>query len=166
MVGALILAPTVNLFAPNTLQFTGVSATSEKAIQLHWASNSNEVYEIDEADALAGNPDGTTAWNQLYLDYPSHGTNTFIADCGNYDLSPEIPHPKLSPVRFYRVMLVEANTSASNPTVAVISPTNGAVLANKVTLQVSAASDQILSEVKLYIDGEEQWASYAMAAIL
>jgi hypothetical protein len=34
-------------FCQNTLQFTGVNATSEKAIQLHWASNSNEVYQVD-----------------------------------------------------------------------------------------------------------------------
>ncbi len=88
MVGALVMALTTTVFAQNTLQFTGVSVTSEKAIQLHWASNTNEVYEIDEADQLAGNPDGTTAWNQLYNDYPSHGTNTFIADNGNYDVTP------------------------------------------------------------------------------
>ncbi len=57
------------VFCQNTLQFTAVNVTQERAIQLHWASNSNEVYEIDYADQLAGNDDGTTAWTKLYADY-------------------------------------------------------------------------------------------------
>jgi len=145
--------------AQNTLQFTSVNATSENAIQLHWASNTNEVYEIDYADQLAGNDDGSTAWNILYDDYPSHGTNTFIADSGNYNNTPTIPHPKLSPMRFYRVMLVQANDSPSNPSVSIVTPTNGASVSGDVTIQVSASSDEILSDVKLFVDGEEQWAS-------
>ena len=44
--------------AQNALQFTGVKATVENAIQLYWASNTNEVYEIDYADQLNGNDDG------------------------------------------------------------------------------------------------------------
>src|SRR5438552_2772831 len=101
--------------AQNTLQFTGVKATVEKAILLYWASNTNEVYEIDYADQLNGNDDGTTAWMRFYTDYPSHGTNTFIADAGNYDITPEIPHPRLSTARFYRIMLTGTNTSPTNP---------------------------------------------------
>lgn len=159
MVSALVSALATNGFAQTSLQFTGASATPEHAIQLHWASNTNEVYEIDYADSLLDTNTGSITWRKLYDDYPSHGTNTFITDAGNYDTTPEIPHPKFSPMRFYRVSLVEGNTSASNPTVAVISPTNGSVLSGEVTFQVSAGSDQILSEVKLYIDGEEQWSS-------
>jgi len=52
MVSALVLALATNAFAQNALQFTSANATSEGAIQLHWASNSNEVYEIDYADSL------------------------------------------------------------------------------------------------------------------
>ncbi len=72
---------------------------------------------------------------------------------------PEIQHPKFLPMRFYRVALIETNTSASNPTVSVISPTNGTSLSESVTFQISASSSDILSEIKLYIDGEEQWPS-------
>jgi hypothetical protein len=86
---ALIAASISQGFTQNTLQFTGVNSTSDNHIQLHWASNSNEVYEIDYADVLAGNSDGSTAWNPLYEDYPSHGTNSFITDAGNYDLTPK-----------------------------------------------------------------------------
>ena len=146
-------------FAQNNLQFTGVNATPEKAIQLHWASNTNEVYEIDYANALATNADGSTAWFKLYDDYPSHGTNTFIADAGNYDVTPEIPHPDLSPMRFYRVQLVENNSSPTNPTISIISPANGDTLSGTATIQVSASSPEILDGIRLYIDGEEQWSS-------
>ena len=63
--------------AQNHLQFTGISATDEGAICLTWASVSNEVYEIDEADALIDTNTGSITWNLLYDNYPSQGTNTF-----------------------------------------------------------------------------------------
>jgi hypothetical protein len=146
-------------FSQNALAFTSVNATPDNHIQLHWASNSNEVYEIDYADQLAGNPDGSTAWNPLYEDYPSHGTNSFITDDGNYDLTPEIPYPGINPERFYRVMLVEDNSSPTNPTVSIVSPSSGDSLSGDVTMQVFASSPEILADVKLYVDGEEQWSS-------
>jgi hypothetical protein len=122
------LLTTQTSFGQNALQFTGVSATSEKAIQLHWASNPNEIYEIDEADQLAGNTDGSTAWNLLYEDYPSQGTNTFWLDTGNYFADPIIPHPSQMPMRFYRVVLTGTNTTATVPTVSIISPTNSTIV--------------------------------------
>lgn len=145
--------------AQNTLQFTSANTTSENAIQLHWASNTNEVYRIEYADQLAGNEDGSTAWNILYEDYPSHGTNSFVADAGNYDVTPTIGHPQSSPMRFYRVMLEQANTIETNPIVSVMSPTNGATLTGDITVSIAASTPDILSEVKLYVDGEEQWTS-------
>jgi Family of unknown function (DUF6345)/Bacterial Ig domain/FlgD Ig-like domain len=159
LVFGVLAAFTGQVFCQTNLQFTAVHATDEGAIQLHWASNSNEVYEIDYADSLIDTNTGSITWNKLYDDYPSHGTNTFITDAGNYDTTPEIPHPKFSPMRLYRVALIETNTSPSNPMASVVSPTNGAPLSGNVTIQVSASSDEILSDVKLYIDGEEQWPS-------
>jgi hypothetical protein len=91
--------------------------------------------------------------------YPSHGTNTFVSDAGNYDIAPEIPHPSLSPMRFYRISLVGTNTSPTNPMVSISFPTNGASLSGAVTMMVSSSSDEILTEVKLFIDGEQQWTS-------
>lgn len=155
MAGALILAPTVNVFAQNALQFTGVNATSENAIQLHWASNTNEIYEIDEADQLAGNPDGSTAWNTLYEDYPSQGTNTFWLDTGNYFADPEILHPSQMPMRFYRVVLTGTNTTPTVPTVSIISPTNSTTTNGDLTVTVTASSDQFYLSTKLYVDGQE-----------
>jgi hypothetical protein len=124
---------------------------------LYWATNPNEVYEVDYADQLAGNPDGTTSWQALYTDYGSHGTNTFIADAGNYDLDPAILHPKNSPMRFYRVVFTGTNTSPSNPTVSITSPTNGASLSGEIVASVSADSSEYLTEINLYVDGEPQW---------
>jgi len=100
IITALAVSGAILANGQNTFQFTGVKATVESAIQLYWASNPNEVYEVDYADQLAGNADGTTAWLPLITEYPSHGTNTFIADAGNYDITPAIPHPKLAPMRF------------------------------------------------------------------
>ena len=145
--------------AQNALQFTGVKATVENAILLYWASNTNEVYEIDYADQLNTNYDGTTTWMPLYTDYPSHGTNSFVADCGNYDLIPEILHPKNLPMRFYRAVYSGINTSPSNPTIAITSPTNAASLSGDVVVHVLSGSPEFLTEVTLYVDGEPQWLS-------
>ncbi len=62
-------------------------------------------------------------------------------------------------MRFYRAVLIEGNTSPTNPTVSISYPTNGATLSDVVTVQVSANSPEILSDVRLYIDGEQQWPS-------
>jgi hypothetical protein len=149
MAGALVLALTTNVFAQNTLQFTGVSATSEKAIQLHWASNTNEIYQIQYANALATNTDSSTAWNVLYDDYPAHqGSNTFWLDTGNYNFSPVVPHPKNSSMRFYRVMLEGTNTSGDNPSVSITYPTNGTILSGNVMVAVSASSDRVIESWK------------------
>ena len=40
------------VYGQTNLQFTSASATSEKAIQIHWTSNTNELYEVDYADSL------------------------------------------------------------------------------------------------------------------
>jgi hypothetical protein len=141
-------------FCQNTLRFTSVNVTPEKAIQLHWASNTNEVYEIDEADALIDTNTGSITWNKLYDDYPSQGTNTFWLDTGDYNLAPEIPHPKYEPMRFYRVVLTETNTG-SNPTITITSPTNGATVSSNLTVTISASSDQLLVQTILYVDGQE-----------
>lgn len=98
-------------FGQNVLQFNGVNVTSEKAIQLHWLSNPNEIYEIDCANQLNGNADGSTAWQTLYEDYPSQGTNTSWLDTGNYFADPVILHPSQMPMRFYRVVLTGTNTT-------------------------------------------------------
>lgn len=40
------------------LEFTGVSATVEQAILLHWASQSNHIYQVQYANALGTNANG------------------------------------------------------------------------------------------------------------
>jgi len=157
--GALAVTLSTTAHAQTNLNFTQARATSEGAIQLFWNSTTNELYEIDYADELVDTNTGYITWVPLYTDYPSHGGTTFIADAGNYDLVPEIPHPKYTTQRFYRIALSGTNTSPTNPTVSIISPTNAALLTGDVVVSVSSYSSEILADVKLYIDGEEQWAS-------
>ena len=141
----------------NTIQFTSIKPTAENAMILSWQSNSNEIYEIDYADSLIDTNTGTITWKTLYTDYPSHGTNTFIADAGNYDFDLAVTHPKNSPIRFYRVVTTGTNSSPSNPIVSIVSPTNNQTLSGDVTISAAAASSEYLTEVRLYVDGEPQW---------
>lgn len=150
---------TLELQAQTNLQFTSINATPEHAIQLHWTSNSNAIYEIDYADSLTDTNTGSITWHKLYDEYPSQGTNTFCLDTGNYDDAiPPIPHPKFSPMRFYRVVMTGTNTGPS-PTVIISYPTNGEVLSGNVTVVVHASSTQMLVDTALYVDGQEMLPS-------
>ncbi len=152
-----VLAFADRTFAQITnLQIIEVKLTEQRAPVIKWQSESNQVYRIEYASEVAN---ANTQWEPLYEEYPSHGTNTFIADAGNYDLAPAIPHPRLTPMRFYRVALVGTNTSPTNPVVAITYPTNGASLSGDVMMAVSSSSSESITEIKLYIDGEEQWRS-------
>jgi hypothetical protein len=141
-------------FGQNQLKLTGVNATVEGAIQLHWASNPNEVYEIDYADSLLDTNFGYTVWNKLLDNYPSHGTNSFWLDTGSYLIDTPIPHPKYVGNRFYRVVKTGVN-SGTTPTVSITSPANGSTLSGTITVSVSASSSYPLVNTKLYVDGEE-----------
>ncbi len=154
---AIALCLTSKLEAQTNLQFTGISATDEGNIHLAWASVSNEVYEIDEADSLIATNTGTTTWNLLYENYPSQGTNTFWLDTGNYNLSPQILNPKDMPMRFYRIVdLGQDGLASDEPAVSIISPTNNTAATGELTVTVLATTDQpILSGTKLYVDGQE-----------
>ncbi len=143
-------------FAQNTPQFTGISVTDEGAMHLAWASISNELYEIDEAEQLAGYPGGTTTWNELYNDYPSQGTNTFWLDTGNYFNVPPILNPNDMPMRFYRILDQGPDTTSDEPSVSITSPTNNTTTSGELTITVFASTDQpVLSGTKLYVDGQE-----------
>jgi FlgD Ig-like domain/Bacterial Ig domain len=157
MGSALVLALTLNVFAQTNIQFTSVNVTPENAIQLHWTSTNHEIYGIQYANALGTNADGTTAWFSLFDHYPSHGTNTFIGDFGNYDVIPAIPHPKYMPMRFYRVVDEGAdNDTTDNPSITITGPTNGAVLSDQITVSVVATCSNLpVVTTKLYVDGQE-----------
>jgi hypothetical protein len=136
------------------LLFTDVRATVERAIQLRWQSQSNAVYQIQYADEISDQ----ISWNILYDDYPSHGTNTFWLDTGNYFHEPAILHPRKMPMRFYRIVAEGTNT-LSPPTISISSPTNGASVLGDLTVTISASTTQPVLHVKLYVDGEEMPAS-------
>ena len=142
--------------AQNTPEFTGISATDEGSMRLTWASVSNEVYEVDETDALIDTNTGRITWNKLYDEYPSQGTNTFWLDAGNYNLVPQILSPHGLPIRFYRIVDLGADNTSDEPTVSIISLTNSALAFGELTITVKAATDQpVLSWTKLYVDGQE-----------
>lgn len=142
--------------AQNTLQFTSVNTTPENAIQLHWASTNGELYQIQYANALATNDDGSTAWQVLYDNYPSHGTNTFVGDFGNYDVAPQITHPKNNVMRFYRILDQGQDSLPDVPTVTIGSLTNNSAVSDEIAFTVTAATDQPgLHGTILYVDGQQ-----------
>lgn len=151
------LSLTSKLQAQTNLQFTGVNVTDEGNIHLAWSSVSNEIYQIQEADALINTNGGAPTWNLLYDEYPSQGTNTFWLDTGNYNLVPQILNPKDMPMRFYRIVDEGQDSLASDePIVTIISPTNDVAASGELTVAVIAATDQpVLSWTKLYVDGQE-----------
>ncbi len=143
-------------FCQSNLQFRAVAQTDERAIRLTWTSTNREVYQIQYANALATNANGSTAWQTLYDDYPSQGTNTFWLDTGNYNLVPAILHPKNMPMRFYRILDKGADTTSNEPNVSITAPTNGAAVSGELTIAVVARTTQpVLSGTKLYVDGQE-----------
>lgn len=145
-------------FGLTNLNFNAVSATSEGAIRLSWNSTSNEVYEIDYADQMVDISQGGPNWQRLYGSYPSHGTNTFWLDTGNYNFEPAIPHPKFGAMRFYRIANLGTNDGPS-PYVAITSPTNGALLSGQITVSVVSTSSFPLVSTKLFVDGQEMYPS-------
>lgn len=156
MVSALVLALATNAFAQTNLQFTAASATDEGAIRLTWASQSNHVYQIQYANGLATNADGSTAWQILYDNYPSQGTNTFWLDTGNYFNVPPILHPRKMPMRFYRIVDKGPDDLVGDePTVSILSPTNGALVSDLLTVAVTVSTDQGEVYHRLYVDGQE-----------
>jgi hypothetical protein len=151
---ALLVFAMTNVYGQTDLNFTGISATPDGAVQLTWNSVSNEYYEIDEADALGTNSDGSTAWHQLYTEYPAQGTNTMWQDDGNYGVVPAIVHPRFAGQRYYRIVYSGTNTAA-NPTVAVTNPASGSVLSGQVTVSVAGSSSLPVLTTKLFVDGQQ-----------
>jgi hypothetical protein len=150
--GALLLFSAA--LAQTNLNFNSISATVEGAIRLSWNSTSNEVYEIDYANDLIDTNTGVITWQPLYKDYPSHGTNTFWLDTGDYHRTPIVPHPKYTGTRFYRIVKTGTNTAPA-PFVAISSPASNAALSGQATISVNTASSGALVYPKLYVDGQE-----------
>jgi hypothetical protein len=152
----LVLASLGQCLGQTNLQFTGISVTGEGAMHLAWSSVSNELYEVDEADALIDTNTGSITWNKIYDNYPSQGTNTFWLDTGNYNFSPQIVHPKDMPMRFYRIVDLGPDSTSDEPTVVINTPTNSTIASSEITITVTAFTDQpVLSGTKLYVDGQE-----------
>lgn len=133
------------------LRFTATTVNEEGAIRLDWESKTNGIYRIESLDALQSS---NNSWMPLYEDYPSHGTNTFWLDTGNYFVTPTVHHPKRNLTRFYRV--VETGTNRTPvPAVSITEPANLAVLGGDISISVSANSSLSSLELFLYVDGEE-----------
>jgi len=144
----------LSVLGQTNLNFNSVSVTSEGAILLSWNSTSNEVYTVQYADSLIDPNMGTITWQNLYIHYPSQGTNTFVGDYGNYNLETNIVHPKYNPMRFYRISN-EGTNDGPAPYVVISSVTNGSVLSGDVTVSVVATSTFPVLNMRLYVDGQE-----------
>jgi hypothetical protein len=158
VIKALAASLVSGVYAQTTLQFTSISATEEGAIRLAWQSESNTVYRVDYADHLVDPILGYTVWQTLYDRYPSHGTNTFWLDTGNYIVTTPIPHPKYTTNRFYRIVNEGVN-SGEAPSVTITSPTSGATLSGAITVSVATSTSYPVITTKLYVDGEEMYPS-------
>lgn len=144
-------------FGQTNIQFTSIVQTSEGSIQMAWTSTNGELYQIQFANALATNTDGTTAWQTLYDSYPSQGSNTLWLDTGNYNLAPQVVTPKNQPMRFYRILDEGPDSLLSDePTVSIDVLTNNTLASGELTFTVTAATDQPgLHGTTLYVDGQE-----------
>jgi hypothetical protein len=98
--------------------------------------------------------EGGIGWRRLYDTYPSHGTNTFWLDRGNYLVEPSVPMPRFSPMRIYRIVNKGTNTGTA-PFVLLTAPTNNAILSDQVTVSVISTSSVPFINIRLFVDGEE-----------
>ena len=147
--GLLLSAPLAR--AQTNLQLTGTTVTVEKSTSLAWQSEPGAIYRIEYTPTLLNS---NNVWTTINEDYPSHGTNTFWLDTGNYFREPAVQHPKNETTRFYRVVKTGTNTAAP-PSVSIISPGTTSVLSREVTVTVSASTSLLLVATRLYVDGEE-----------
>ena len=133
------------------LKFTSIKPNEETAIKLNWNSQSNTVYRIEFLPDLS---DPNEDWKTLYGDYPSHGTNTFWLDTGDYSRTPYVLHPKFTTNRFYRMVKVATN-SLPAPVVTILAPSSSSILSNEVIVSVSVVSTNTLYSLRLFVDGQE-----------
>lgn len=132
------------------LAFYGVKATEERAIRLEWQSESNALYQIQFTTELSD----TMTWSTLLDNYPSHGTNTFWLDTGEYSQVPAVNHPKYDVTRFYRAVFLGTNLVAP-PTISIVAPTNGAALSGQATVTVTMSSSALPNmKATLWVDGQ------------
>jgi len=133
------------------LQIISTTVGDERSISIKWQSESNAVYQIEYASELVHS---NTAWTVLYEDYPSHGTNTFWLDTGDYSQIPALPYPRRAPMRFYRVAMAGTNT-APIPWVQITAPANNSVASGEMMVSVVGTSSLPFVIHKLFVDGQE-----------
>lgn len=138
-----------------SLQIISAKVGDDRAISIKWESESDAVYRIDYASELVNS---NTLWQLLYEDYPSHGTNSFWMDNGDYAQEPPIKRPKDGPKRFYRIAKTGTNTAAA-PFVSVTYPASNAVVSGELIVSVIATSGLPVLDHKLFVDGQEMQSS-------
>ncbi len=151
------LAVAINGFSQATnIHIISATVGDEGAIQIKWESESNAVYRIDYASALVNS---NTQWQLLYDDYPSHGTNSFWMDNGDYAQEPPIKRPKDSPKRFYRIAKTGTNTAAK-PFVSVTYPASNAIVSGELIVSVIATSGLPVLNQQLFVERQEMQSRY------
>lgn len=154
IIAALTVSASVG-HAQNPLVITSVTAAPDKAVQLRWQSESNAVYSIEFASELIDASLGGPAWQTLYEDYPSLGTNTYWEDTGNLHSFPVVNHPRDDAMRFYRVIKTDTNDPVNAPQVSILSPSGGSELTGDVTVTASVNSPLSVDTLRFFVDGAE-----------
>ena len=132
------------------IALTNTSVNVEGAIHLEWQSETGAVYRVEYSDELSD----SITWRTLYDRYPSHGTNTFWLDTGNYVATPYISHPQKTSSRFYRIFKSDTDT-VNPPMVSIATLTNNFTASGDLMVTVVASTEQATISAKLYVDGEE-----------
>jgi len=149
LIVGLLLMVGVNSQGQPQLTFTSTQTTTERAVQLHWQSETDGVYRIDYTPQLS-----PVAWNTLIDDFPSQGSNTVFLDTGKYWTEPVLPHPKDGGMRFYRLAKIGTNTLVP-PVVAITNLSSGADIFGEIEVGVHVATTDSITSVNFFVDGEE-----------
>lgn len=150
LLGGFLTLTLLQALHAQTLQFTAVRATDEKAIQLRWQSQSNAVYSIEYTPELSGE----IVWDTLVDVFASQGTNTVFLDTGKYWTEPALAHPKDDPQRFYRVVKTGTN-SLVPPIVTITNLSAGTNVSGEVEIGVHVTTTNNIIFVHYFVDGEE-----------
>lgn len=123
------------------------------SIQLHWQSETGAVYEIESAETLLPDENGSVRFRPREQRIVSQGTNTVWLDYGDPTTLNRTYHPSYTPHRFYRARKVAQSTNAP-VSVSITSITNNATVSGDLSVQVTVNTSNQVALIRLYVDGQ------------
>lgn len=134
----------------DTPQIVDIRPSSEDGVLIYWQSETDAIYRVE----CCPDPDLGGIPHVLIEDYPSHGAITYWQDTGDHFSDPEIPHPRETSQRFYRIARTDYNTAIA-PVVTITSHSSGEAVSGEIEVEVDVSTDLRLMDVQLFIDGEK-----------